>query len=357
MKLPEYYSLFDASYSEEIAGEQIFIIRYDRIPSTRSEKMAYRGEVLKHFTDNGFKLLTKLENVVSASSKLVNKSSEERLYINDEKKLIIKTKRTKGTKDVNFFILYDIENGDIENQMDLKTLFKFRAKKKKANISLIKSHGSGYLDLEEYELNVPKMDLLLNYGKSFKPIHETIIKRLNTKNDKGIVLLHGDPGTGKTTYIKYLTTLIRDKEVIFVPPMMAESLTDPSIIPFLMDYRNSILIIEDAEKVLGSRERGQINQSTSNLLNLTDGILGDCLNIQIIATFNTKRDNIDDAFLRKGRLIAEHKFVKLNVEESNKLLTHIGKDIHVEEEMALSDIYNIDVDVYKSTKDRGKIGF
>jgi energy-coupling factor transporter ATP-binding protein EcfA2 len=357
MKLPEYYSLFDASYSEEIAGEQIYILRFDRIPSTRSEKMAYRGEVLKYFTDNGFKLLTKLENVVSASSKLVNKSSEERLYVNDEKQLIVKTKRTKGTKDVNFFILYDIENGEIENQMDLKTLFKFRAKKKKANISLIKSHGSGYLDLEEYELNVPKMDLLLNYGKSFKPIHETIIKRLNTKNDKGIVLLHGDPGTGKTTYIKYLTTLIRDKEVIFVPPMMAESLTDPSIIPFLMDYRNSILIIEDAEKVLGSRERGQINQSTSNLLNLTDGILGDCLNIQIIATFNTKRDNIDDAFLRKGRLIAEHKFVKLNVEESNKLLTHIGKDIQVEEEMALSDIYNIDVDVYKSTKERGKIGF
>jgi SpoVK/Ycf46/Vps4 family AAA+-type ATPase len=140
--------------------------------------------------------------------------------------------------------------------------------------------------------------------------------------------------------------------------MMAESLTDPTIIPFLMEYKNSILIIEDAEKVLGTRENSNnMSQSTSNLLNLTDGILGDCLNIQIVATFNTKRDNIDDAFMRKGRLIAEHKFTKLSIEESNKLLESLSKDVITEEEMALSDIYNIDVDIYKTIKQKGKIGF
>jgi SpoVK/Ycf46/Vps4 family AAA+-type ATPase len=125
-----------------------------------------------------------------------------------------------------------------------------------------------------------------------------------------------------------------------------------------MEYKNSILIIEDAEKVLGTRENSNnMSQSTSNLLNLTDGILGDCLNIQIVATFNTKRDNIDDAFMRKGRLIAEHKFTKLSIEESNKLLESLSKDVITEEEMALSDIYNIDVDIYKTIKQKGKIGF
>ena len=82
-----------------------------------------------------------------------------------------------------------------------------------------------------------------------------------------------------------------------------------------------------------------------------------CLNIQIVATFNTKRDNIDDAFMRKGRLIAEHKFTKLSIEESNKLLKTLSKDVITEEEMALSDIYNIDVDIYKTIKQKGKIGF
>ena len=212
--------------------------------------------------------------------------------------------------------------------------------------------------MEEYELKIPKTDLKLNYGKDFKKIHDTIVRRLNKDNDKGIVLLHGEPGTGKTTYIKYLSSLIKEKQIIFVPPMMAESLTDPTIIPFLMEYKNSILIIEDAEKVLGTRENSNnMSQSTSNLLNLTDGILGDCLNIQIVATFNTKRDNIDDAFMRKGRLIAEHKFTKLSIEESNKLLESLSKDVITEEEMALSDIYNIDVDIYKTIKQKGKIGF
>ena len=207
-------------------------------------------------------------------------------------------------------------------------------------------------------MKIPKTDLKLNYGKDFKKIHDTIVKRLNRDNDKGIVLLHGEPGTGKTTYIKYLSSLIKEKQIIFVPPMMAESLTDPTIIPFLMEYKNSILIIEDAEKVLGTRENSNnMSQSTSNLLNLTDGILGDCLNIQIVATFNTKRDNIDDAFMRKGRLIAEHKFTKLSIEESNKLLESLSKDVITEEEMALSDIYNIDVDIYKTIKQKGKIGF
>lgn len=357
MKIPQYYSIFEPAYSEEISGEQMFLIRYEKIPSSVVDRTQYTSKVVEVFHDMGFNILTRIQNVNNHKSKLLDRSSDETLLYSDEREMLIKIKREKGRKEMTFIVFYSIENGSIEDQIDLKSLEKFKSKKKKTNISLIKSHGGGYLDLEEYELNVPKIDLKLNYGSDFAKAHETIIKRLNSKNDKGIVLLHGDPGTGKTTYIKHLTSLIKDKEVIFVPPMMADSLTDPSIIPFLMEYKNSILVIEDAEKVLGSREKGSISQSTSNLLNLTDGILGDCLNIQIIATFNTKRENIDDAFMRKGRLIAEHKFQKLSLDETNLLLKHIGKNIVVEEGMVLSDIYNIDEDVYKSTNERNKIGF
>jgi len=354
MKISEHYSLFEPTYTEELAGEQLYVIKYGKIPSTVIDKTFYTNKIVQILNDLKFTILCKLDNIQGGKSLklgIINRSSEEMFFYLDEKEIMAKIKRSKGSKDHTVCFYYDISKGPLKDQIDTNLLNKFRTKLKKSNISLIKSQGSGYLDLEEYELTVPKMDLDL------KKTHDTIIKRLNTKNDKGIVLLHGEPGTGKTTYIKYLTTLIKNKEVIFVPPVMAESLTDPSMIPFLMDYKNSILIIEDAEKVLGSREQGTINQSTSNLLNLTDGILGDCLNIQIIATFNTKRENIDSAFMRKGRLIAEHKFIKLTVEESNILLKHIGKDITVNEDMAVSDIYNIDVDVYKTIKDKNKIGF
>jgi ATP-dependent 26S proteasome regulatory subunit len=78
----------------------------------------------------------------------------------------------------------------------------------------------------------------------------------------------------------------------------------------------------------------------------------------VIATFNMKREKIDQALLRKGRLIAEHKFDKLSIEETNKLLKHLKKDITTNEGMVLADIYNIDVEVHKSSnKKTSKIGF
>jgi SpoVK/Ycf46/Vps4 family AAA+-type ATPase len=104
---------------------------------------------------------------------------------------------------------------------------------------------------------------------------------------------------------------------------MAEMLSEPSIIPFLMKHKNSVLVIEDAERVISERQGNGSSAGVSNILNLTDGILGDCLNIQIIATFNMARERIDSALLRKGRLVAEHKFDKLTIEESNLLLLHL----------------------------------
>lgn len=359
MNIPKYYPIFESTYSEEIASEQIFILKYDKLPSVKSYRVTFSEKVMEIIIKEGFSILTKLSSEYQTNLRtLIGRTSEETLYYFDDRELLIKTKRSKGNKNITLTFYYSHDNGTIEDQFNLNNLKKHITKKKKGNISLIKSHSGGFLDLEDYELKIPKTDLKLNYGNDFKKVHDTIIKRLNNDNDKGIVLLHGEPGTGKTTYIKYLSSLIREKQIIFVPPMMAETLTDPTIIPFLMEYKNSILIIEDAEKVLGTREgSNNVSQSTSNLLNLTDGILGDCLNIQIVATFNTKRDNIDDAFMRKGRLIAEHKFTKLSIENSNKLLSALSKDVIAEEEMALSDIYNIDVDIYKTIKEKGKLGF
>jgi ATP-dependent 26S proteasome regulatory subunit len=139
---------------------------------------------------------------------------------------------------------------------------------------------------------------------------------------------------------------------------MVEILCEPSIIPFLMEHKNSILIIEDAERVISDREINGSAAGVSNILNLTDGILGDCLGIQIIATFNMKREKIDPALLRKGRLIVEHKFENLNTEDTNKLFKYLNKDFISEHSMSLADIYNIDVESYRTENNKiNKIGF
>jgi predicted alpha/beta-fold hydrolase len=58
--------------------------------------------------------------------------------------------------------------------------------------------------------------------------------RLNKKGDKGIVLLHGLPGTGKTTYLRYLIGRLK-KRVLFLSPNVAGNLMDPDFIDLLID--------------------------------------------------------------------------------------------------------------------------
>jgi hypothetical protein len=81
-------------------------------------------------------------------------------------------------------------------------------------------------------------------------------------------------------------------------------LMEGEFIPLLMEYPNSVLIIEDAEAVIEERH-GNTNGTVANLLNISDGLLSDCLNIQLLCSFNTNLSNIDKALLRKGRIIKQ----------------------------------------------------
>lgn len=356
--IPVDYSLFDQVYGSELPTEQFYIIKFDKLPSRFSNlSVNYDSDITEEILKNGFSEIARI-NVKGRT----HETSIQSLFINEIAKILIrvhKVGRASKDKKNSFFnieILFDISEGDITSQLDFDVFKKYEVEKKKANIQLVKS-DMGHMDTEEYDLHVPPTDLELNYGSDFMKIHEVIVSRLNSTNDKGIILLHGDPGTGKTSYIKHLSTLIKDKDILFIPPSMAEMLSEPSIIPFLMDHKNSILIIEDAERVISDREGNGSPAGVSNILNLTDGILGDCLNIQVIATFNMKREKIDQALLRKGRLIAEHKFDKLSVDDTNKLLKHLEKTERVEVGMVLADIYNIDTEVYKTSQKGNKIGF
>ena len=223
------------------------------------------------------------------------------------------------------------------------------------NIALVIQTPRGY-DTTSFELPDQKLDIELGYGKGFKPIHEKIINTLNKKNGKGLVLLHGTPGTGKTHYLKFLASKIKDKRVLFIPPFLADFITSPEMTPFLIQNAGSVLFIEDAERVITDRNNGGGN-GVSNILNITDGILSDILNIQIVATFNMDKAKIDSALLRKGRLIAEHKFDSLPIADSNNLLKHLGKKYEATKPMTLTEIYNVEEAEYKSEDKYSPIGF
>jgi hypothetical protein len=228
-------------------------------------------------------------------------------------------------------------------------------RKTKKHISFIVSHPSYGLTTKKLEIKKPKMDFETHYNSDFKEIHKTIAKNCRKKGTKGLYLFHGQPGTGKSTYIKYLIHN-QTKEVIFLSPKMASNLDDINLTNFLLDNPNCILVIEDAEEIIISRDNQQ-NTRLSFLLNLTDGLLSESLGIQVIATFNTDLKNIDKALLRKGRLTTLYEFKPLTPQKTNTLLKKLGHQFEVDKEMTLADIYNIEKDNLYIPAIRKAVGF
>lgn len=202
-------------------------------------------------------------------------------------------------------------------------------------------HGS--IKFEPFEVAVPEnFDINKCYNDDFAKVHNAIVSSLN-KNESGLYLFHGDPGTGKTTYIKHLSSLV-DRDIIYVPTAFVESLSDPSFLPALLHKKHSVLVIEDAEKALLARDPSDSSSVVSAILNITDGIMANVFNIAIIATYNSPRQSIDKALLRKGRLKVEYQFGKLSVKKSQKIMDDLGVKREIKEPMILTDIYNNDED-------------
>lgn len=68
----------------------------------------------------------------------------------------------------------------------------------RSKLNLIHRVQSHSYRLHPIQIKNPTMhDLALHYGQEFVGVHEKILSALSKENGKGLVLLHGLPGTGK----------------------------------------------------------------------------------------------------------------------------------------------------------------
>ena len=198
------------------------------------------------------------------------------------------------------------------------------------------------------QLEFKRMELDLNKNYNDDMPYEKIVKLLNSDH-KELILFNGEAGTGKTSLIKHLIGVIDDKKFLYIDSSLLSNVTSSSFISFLLEYRNSVVVLEDCEKILSKREEG--NPFMGTLLNLTDGIIGETVNCKFICSFNCPESKIDEALLRKGRLSLKYTFNPLSLEKTQKFIPDAKKG------MTLADIYNKDDENVVNKQEVKKIGF
>lgn len=195
-----------------------------------------------------------------------------------------------------------------------------------------------------------------NYSADHASAREYILQQLRAKKPNGrLNVFFGPPGTGKTHFIKSLLGHVDSSIFVYVPPHLVPQISNPSFVTAIIERREAypnekiIFVLEDADQVLATRMADNMSD-INGLLNLTDGFLASSFDIRIIATTNSKAEDIDPAILRPGRLCAKLNFSHLNREEAENCYRNLtnGKElseVSSKQEMTLAEIYSLAVEV------------
>ncbi|WP_213736033.1 AAA family ATPase [Bradyrhizobium sp. dw_411] len=166
-----------------------------------------------------------------------------------------------------------------------------------------------------------------------------------------LILWHGQPGTGKTHALR---ALLREWQSWCDPAFITDAERFVGGAPTYLfqvarfgggrvgaqaSKRSKLIILEDAGELMTTEARAMIGQGLSRLLNLTDGLMGQGLNVMVLITTNEPLSTMHPAVVRPGRCLTEMEFGALSVEAANRWLRANGSDVTVVTPTPLAELY------------------
>jgi len=170
------------------------------------------------------------------------------------------------------------------------------------------------------------------------------IANLNGFDEGGkLVLVHGEPGTGKTRAILGLVETWRQWANVNIVTDPDQFFGDASYMLEVVMGADpetwNIIVIEDGDEFMDAADSGRKSQSVGRLLNLNDGFIGQGMKVATLISTNVDMASFNSAVTRPGRCLANIEFPRFDVEGANQWLS--AHDLQTDKEMTLAEMYDL----------------